>query len=370
MLGEAVKKLIWNLNKLVSEEEIGEPFLSRQGYRAYPFNVNYFKPINMVNSKRKLAFIDGGNCELIGAPNFSIQLNRIYFNIFQGKRRIPKTTIPEKIEFFSATSANFRKDQIYFDTSIFPMTDEISKFLPRASDLSFSSTDRRLMIGTSRADIARVASIGRRFAEWEYAKHIIENELDEGDILVMDGTLRAAFTNESNYAKEAYKVAIEKGAIYSGLSKTSRLYTTTGLSLLGALRKLANDFKIESIWYYYPVAESLSPEHKAAIFIVKLNDNSQRIFRYEINAEQVKLLSASDINEVMCQLSINSSDVSFPGYPYGLIDADYNARVRHEEVETYRIMLMTEISKLGSWPKFLRHIQSKDAHGILNFLRG
>lgn len=370
MIGEAVKKLIWNLNEIVSEEDIGEPFLSRQGYRAYPFDTNYFKPINMVDSKRKLAFIDGGNCELIGAPNFSIQLNRIYFNIFQGKRRMPKTEIPEKIEFFSATSAKFRKNQIYFDTSIFPMTDGISDFLPRASDLSFSSTDRRLMIGTSRADIARVASIGRRFAEWEYAKHIINNELNEDDILVMDGTLRTAFTNESKYAKEAYKVAIDKDVIYSGLSKTSRLYTTTGLSLLGALRKLANDCKAGSIWYYYPVAESLSPEHKAAIFIVKLNDQSSRIFRYEINAEQVKSLSDSDINEIMYQLSINSSDVSFPGYPYGLIDADYNARVKHEEVETYRIMLMSEISKLGSWPKFSRHMQSKDAHEILNFLRG
>ena len=32
-----------------------------------------------------MVFIDGGNQELIGAPNFSIQLNRIYFNILQRK---------------------------------------------------------------------------------------------------------------------------------------------------------------------------------------------------------------------------------------------------------------------------------------------
>jgi len=370
MMGEAVNKLIRNLDDMVSEEDIGEPFLSSNYYQAYPFDTQYFKPITIIDTEQKFAFIDGGNCELIGSPNFSIQLNRIYFNIFQGKIRICAATIPEKIEFFSATFAKFRKNQIYFDTSIFPMSEEISEFLPKPSDLSFSSADRRLMIGTSRADISRVASIGRRFAEWGYSKHIIESELEEGDVLVMDGTLKTAFKNESKYAKEAYKVAIDKGVTYSGLSKTSRLYTTTGLSLLGALRKLASDCRTVSTWYYYPIAESLSPDHEAAIFIVKLNYQSPRIFRYEINATQVKSLSASDINEIMSQLSVNASDVSFPGYPYGLIDADYNARVKHEEVETYRIMLLSEISKLGSWPKFSRHVQSQDAHGILNFLRG
>jgi len=370
MIGKVVRKLIEDLNGTVDEEDLGQPFLSSHNYRTHAFDKNFFKPIRVVKSDRKLAFIDGGNSELVGAPNFSIQLNRVYFNVFQGRQRIPDAHIPQRMEFFSATFATFRDDQIFFDTSIFPVLDIFKERLPNPADLSFNSTDRRIMIGNSRADIERVASIARRFAEWEYAKHVVQNELDEGDVIVMDGTLRTAFTNESKYARAAYEVARNNGVIYSGLSKTSRLFTTTGLSLLGAVRKMAIELGIGQVWYYYPIAESLSPEHEAAIFIVKLHEQSKRAFRYEIHAEQVEELNDDEINEIFSQLSINSCDASFPGYPYGLIEADGNARVRYEEIQMYKMMLLSEVSKLGSWPKFSRHIESEDAHDVLNMLRG
>lgn len=369
MLGDVVKKLVEDLNGRIDEDELGDPFLSSHNYKAYPLSVKYFKPINAVDSHKKFAFVDGGNQVLVEAPNFSIQLNRIYFNMFVGRGRILPSSLPQRIEFFSVTSASFRSDQIFFDTSLYPVAREFETLIPDASDLSFDSTDRRITVGTSRADITRVASIARRFAEWEFSKHIVARELAEGDALVMDGTLRTAFTNESRYARGAYDTAKSRGVIYTGLSKTTRLFTTTGLSLTGALRKLAEDSTVGPTWYYFPIAESLSPEHEAAIFIVKLNDQSGRVFRYEIHAEQAKSLDLRDVDELFSQLSINASDLSLPGYPYGLIDADDNARVRYEELEAYRVMLLSEISKLGSSSKFLRHMQSIDTHGALNLLR-
>ena len=188
--------------------------------------------------------------------------------------------------------------------------------------------------------------------------------------MVMDGTFNTAFANESKYAQALYTCAEPKGVLCSGLSKTSRLFTTTGLSLLGVIRKLALDGEVVGAWYYYPVADSLSPHHKAAIFLLKLSDQSQRIFRYEINSGQAKSLTSEELNEVFSELSTNASDLSFPGYPYGLIDADDNARVRFEELETYRVLLLSEISKLGTAAKFIRHMQSSDAHDVLNGLRG
>ena len=369
MSSEIARKLVESLDALIKEDELGDPFLSSHNYRAYPLSVNRFNPIKIIESDRKLAFVDGGNQELIAAPNFSVQLNRVYFCLFAGRRRMQPSSLTQRIEFFSLTSAKFRNDQIFFDTTLYPVSDQFDELIPNPSDLSFNSTDRRITVGNSRADIARVASIARRFAEWEFAKHVVMKEIDEGDVLVMDGTLRTAFPNESKYARAAYDAAKGKGILYTGMSKTSRLFTTTGLSLMGALRKLAEDNKISSIWYYYPVAESLSPEHEAAIFIFKLNGQSQRVFRYEIQAEQSKALDSERMNEIFSQLSINASDLSFPGYPYGLIDADDNARVRYEELEAYRVMLLSEISKLGSSSKFLRHMESIDTHGVLNLLR-
>jgi hypothetical protein len=367
---EAIKELVKNLDGLVSEEDLGQPFFSTRNYRPYRFDISYFRSITPVESKKKLAFIDGGNRELIGAPNFSIQLNRVYFNIFQGKRRVPVASLPRCIEFFSATFSTFKDEEIFFDTTIVPMLDIYNERLPNSTDLSFSSTDRRVMMGISRADSSRVASIARRFAEWEYAKHIVANELDAGDVIVMDGTLRTVFQNESKYARAAYQTAKRKGVVYSSLSKTSRLFTDTGLSLLGAVRKMALDVGIGSIWYYYPIAQSLSPEHQGAIIIVKLNEQSGRVFNYEIYTEQVEEMEKGELNEVLGQLCVNSADVSFPGYPYGLIDADDNARVRRGEVQMYKILFLSEVSNLGSWPKFSRQIQSTDAHDVLNMLKG
>jgi hypothetical protein len=371
MIVEAIKEIILNLDGILEESELGEPFFGSHNYKAHSFNKEYFKPICLVKSDRKLAFVDGGNLELLSAPNFSIHLNRIYFNIFEGRTRIRNLNIPQMIEFFSVTFAVFENNEIFFKTRIFAIEKGFFSLMPLGKDLSFSSMDRKLMDGSSRADITRVASIARRFAEWKFSRYIVENELEKGDILVMDGTLRTAFRNETSYAEQAYNAAKRKGVIYSGLSKTSkRLFTTTGLSLLGALRKFAEDSEAAPMWYYYPIADSLSPEHEAAFFIVKLHEHAQRIFRYEIYGGQAKALPSEEINELICQLSINSSDVSFPGYPYGLIDADTNARVKYDELETYRIMLISEASRLGSWSKFLRHMQSVDAHSILNTLRG
>ena len=368
-LGDVVKRLAADLDGRVDESAMGDPFLSSHNYRTYPLAVERFRPLRDVDSGRRIAFVDGGNQPLLEAPNFSVQLNRVYFNFFKGRRRVTSITLPQRIEFFSLTSAQFRRDQIFFDTSLYPLSKEFEDFMPDSNDLSFNSTDRRLTVGSSRADIARVATIARRFAEWELSRHVVATEMEEGDVLVMDGTLRTAFANESKYAKDAYAAAKMKGVIYTGFAKASRLFSTTGLSLTGALRKLAEDSAVGPSWYYYPIAESLSPEHEAAIFIVKLNGQSRRVYRYEIQAEQAKSLGAQATDEILSQLAANASDLSLPGYPYGLIDADDNARVRYEEIETYRVTLLSEISKLGSSSKFLRHMESIDTHSVMNLLR-
>lgn len=370
MIGEVAKKVAQDLDRRIVEQELGDPFLGNRNYRSYPLNPKYLTQIRRVESSRSFAFVDGGNQELIGAPNFSVQLNRTYFNIFERAKMTRPESLPNKVEFISLTHADFANGKIYYHTSTFPLNEKCSKYVPDLSDVSFDSADRRIMAGSARADIRRVASITRRFAEWQCARQILENELDSEDILVMDGTLWTGFPNESKYAKAVYTTAHEKGILCSGLSKTSRLLTTTGLSLSGAVRRLALDNEVGPVWYYYPIADSLSTDHQAAIFLLKLSDQSQRIFRYEINSGQAKSLNPEELNEIFSELSINASDLSFPGYPYGLIDADDNARVRFEELETYRVLLLSEISKLGSAAKFVRHMQSSDAHDVLNGLRG
>ena len=225
------------------------------------------------------------------------------------------------------------------------------------------------MNGNSRADIGLVASIARRFAEWQFANILIENEMENGDVLVLDGTLQTSFTNERKYLKRLYASAEKKGVIITGLSKTSSLFTTTGLSLLGAVNELAEEEAISREWYYV-IAESQSEDHNVVIVFLKLNKISDRIFRYEVQREKFYSLSDNELVEIMTLLVKNSSDATFPGYPYGLIDVDRLARVSYDEIEYYRGMILSQMNELGKWKKFSRHIYASDAHSILNILIG
>ncbi|MCE5213858.1 MAG: hypothetical protein LLF83_03960, partial [Methanobacterium sp.] len=65
---------------------MGNPFFSRENYDTFPFHKENFHQITNNTSSRKICSIDGGNQELYPAPEYSIQLNRIYFNILKNKK--------------------------------------------------------------------------------------------------------------------------------------------------------------------------------------------------------------------------------------------------------------------------------------------
>ena len=202
-MSEPLKRVAHNLDRCCSEDDLGQPHLSSHNYKTHPLNKNFFKIIPNVDSDRRISFIDGGNCEIIGAPNFSVQLNRVYFNIFLGSNRIPPSRLQQRVQFISTTFAIFRENEVFFDTNLLPINETEKNLLPNDIDLSFNSMDQRLTLGGTRADISRVASLARRFAEWFLAARVVDNELKNGDIVVMDGTLRTAFKNEAKYAIDA-----------------------------------------------------------------------------------------------------------------------------------------------------------------------
>ncbi len=367
---EAVRELVERLDGNLEERDLGEPFFSDPRYRSFPFSEAGFRPVEPVDSDRMLVFVDGGNQEVLGAPNFSVHINRTYFSAFRGKERITDNSLPERVEFLSAAHSRYHKGKIFYDTALVPLRPGFKELLPQEGDLSFDSFDRTVMEGVMRANISRVASIARKFAEWEYGFHLIQKEMEDGDVLVLDGTLQTSYTNEFKYAKRVYEAARSKNVIVTGLSKTSRLFTTTGLSLLGAVSKLAADNQIPYGSWYFPVAEAMSTDHNAFIFVVKFSEVADYIFRYEMYGDQYKSMDQETINEILSRLAENARDVSFPGYPYGLVEADRFARITGDDVESYQVLLLSQISKMGGWKKFARHIRATDAHSILNMLMG
>jgi hypothetical protein len=369
MSAEVSRRIAEFLDSGIEEDDVGQPCFGSPDYELLPFPPASFVPIKDVESNIRMAFVDGGNQEILGAPNFSVQINRVYFNILKGRGRLAPKSLPRKIEFYSATVSDFRDGEIFYDTRVFPLRDEFADFVPDERYLSFSSRDRTVTVGNRRADIRIVATMARRFAEWGLAKHIVEKELEKGDLIVHDGTLQTSHTNEQVYTAGAFGVAVGKGVIFAGLSKTSRLFTTTGLSLLGAVQKLAEDYRVKGPWCL-PIAKVVNVKHNAFLYVIKLHESAKYVFRYEICGEQARGMSEADFCNVTSALANNSKDISFPGYPYGLIDADSFARVGENEVGKYQALLLSELSKLGKWKKISRHICSGDAHSVLDVLKG
>ena len=365
MIIPGARKLIDRLIPEVIDRDIGDPHIQGEDIEVFSSKKENFRLINKMESPRDIGFVDGGNLELIGAPNFSIQLNRVYSAKWHNDKRISS----KRLEFFSATySTSLMDNQIQYKTifELDPNQTELRELLPKEKDLSFSANDRTIMSGNQIADISRVSSIGRRFAEWTNANDLID-VLNENDILMIDGTLQTNFTNESTYLTNLRKKARNKGVILCGLSKTSSLQTTTGLSLLGSIDRLAEENNIKREWYY-PFAISRSTDHDVMIFIIKLSRNTDRIFRFEVDRKTFEELKDLQINEIFSTIMRNSNDLSFIGYPYGLIDADNMARVSYDESDEYKGIITSILSQSGASKEFLRHIQAKDAHDILNMI--
>ena len=343
LIEEIKKKLN---NKINFEEEI--PKFSGSGYKPFKISKNNFHKIKKTdnNYNKKLAFIDGGNLEILKAADFSLNLIRVYYSIYEHNKKIKS----KKYEFYALVYAD-TKDEIFYKTKLFSENKEI---LPDENDLIFSSFDASLKKGIHRINISRIANVVRKFSELKVACKAIE-ELNSEDILVLDGSLQSSITNESKYLDSLFKKGLEKNVLVSALSKSCTLMTDKGNSLVVVLGIIAPEGK----WYYYPVVEINSLEHQAEMFFVKFHEKSKHIFRFEIFKQQ-----KFDVDKVLSLLIENSNDPIFLGYPYGLIETDRFARISNKELDYFKTMLTLKLGKVAS--KLDGHLSVRNAHDILD----
>lgn len=361
---EAAREIISRLDACISDRSSGSPYFADPDIAAFPISKVAFHQISHVPSNRRIAFVDGGNLEIIGAPNFSVQFNRVFACVWKDNQR--QTLNIPLVEFFSAIFSTLIDGGISYETIIVPSKQEHSIFLPDALDLTFKSTDRTVMVGTQLADTSRIASIARNFAEWKFGA-LVSKHLDKDDVVVMDGSLQTQFTNEWKYFTKLEETAKQRGVILTSLAKTSRLFTTTGLSLLGTINEFADEHKVDGEWYI-PIFES--PKHHIYGMVVKLKAPSDWVFRLDFQRDQYKELSQENVNEILSILCSNASDPIFPGYPFGSIVADQYSRVPLHEVDYYRPIFYSQISGLNKQNKFKYQIRAGDAHDILNMITG
>jgi hypothetical protein len=173
------------------------------------FSKENYHPIKKNEKNLRIAFIDGGNAELIKNANLSLHFIRIYYAIFEGKKRI-KT---KKFEYYCLIKIKDSR----FDVEFF-LEDESEPILPKVEHLNLNSDDITIKQGLHRASVSRIGEIARLFSECIVAKDISTDV----DYVLMDGTLQKQVTNHEKY--------LDLSANVCALSKSSELVTKNGQS--------------------------------------------------------------------------------------------------------------------------------------------
>ncbi len=289
---------------------------------------------NFEPCKRKIAFVDGGNGELICAPNFSLQFIRVYGSIFENG----KITKRELLEFYATVVAVKKENKIVYETKTFNSDFEIN--------LDFDLNDATLASSNHAVSPSSVGEALRKFAELKMALKICK-QLDSCDLLVRDGELCARISFEQKFLDELFSFAKSKSIILCGFSKTTTLLTDTGNSAAAVLSRLNKN----GPWYYF------APQNnEIKIGFAKLAKKTNYVFR-------IDLFNAGSVSQIFGLLLENSKDPAFLGYPYGLIDADSRAHVSKQECAMLKLHFATRFGE-----QFKMHSSAIDAHDVLNLI--
>ncbi|MBI5393626.1 hypothetical protein HZA96_07205 [Candidatus Woesearchaeota archaeon] len=321
-----------------------------------------------ISKKRKIAYIDGGNAEIIRSADISLQFIRLCGVII----RENKTIKIIKYEYYVLITTNHqkdnemnnKKDNIYYDVEFHlnennKNNNDTKNILPRKEHLHYHSFDKTIISGNERGEISKIGEICRKFSEILLARDIAL-QLEQNDIIILDNSLETYYTNEQLYWNELFEIIKKKEIILAGLTKTTTLLTKRGHSIISVLHAMSK--KIDyNCWCYYQ--KECAKQNTIQMLFVKLHLLSQYIFRIEVyNYLETNL--ESNLRILLSELVSQSKDAFFPGYPYGLVQADNFARISNKEKE--QLHLQFRIINGKNFNLINESTSALNAHGILD----
>ena len=366
-----LKKCIDFIQHRKREMDIGDkPFTEGDEEISYDIAEDRIFSIPSCDVSRRLAFVDGGTASILSASDFNISLNRVAGVLFEGNKINSFKKTPEVIEFYTATILEPTTDgKMAYNIQIFPREPRFKEFLPK-EEIFIPLDEARMVTGFRfMPNIEMFGGVAMRFAEWTYATKLIEYELNKGDIFIRDGSLQTGYKNEILLVRELHSKAEERSVYITGLSKTCRLITKSGDSLISLVDMIASKKYPEEKWYYHPIYKITRADNLADVYFVKLHKFARSPFRFDIYLDQSEKLDQQEKEVIISNIARNSTDLSFPGYPYGLIKVDQLSRVGAREIGPQKIQLMSEFDSELYAKYILPRIRSIDAHDLLNAIR-
>ncbi|MBI5391344.1 hypothetical protein HZB02_07705 [Candidatus Woesearchaeota archaeon] len=296
-----------------------------------------------IGSTPRIAFVDGGNQELLGGANFSLQLMRIAACVFQHDQCIER----KMVEFLLYCHATKSKSLIY---TAHPSILQGNFSLASCEVDPF---DPALRQGHFRMPISRMGDLFRRRAELQMAESMLST-LRKGDLLLLDGQLQENIAYDDTYPRLLTATAMQQNILLTALAKTDTLLTENGKSVSSLLQQMAPS----GAWYYHPCA-ACQPTQPDTAF-VKLHPKATHLFRLEFLHDQ-------PLQQIALLLASHAHDPVFLGYPYGMIAADQLARITNHDAAFMKTKVLISLGKdaqhLGS------ALAAQDAHSVLDHIR-
>ena len=189
----------------------------------------------------------------------------------------------------------------------------------------------------------------RYISEMRHALCALES-LGEGDLLLLDGSLRADITHPGSVVSTIVEQAMEKNVSVAGISKSSSLHIG-GLPVLSLARHRAREMGLES--WLYPVGGEDSHEF-GDVYAACFHPGSRFAFRVDV---------AGSLESLGCLLGY-CTDASLLGYPSPLASVHNMVAVPRSSAFSLGLLLESRLATLPSarsWPDLLT-----DFHSILD----
>lgn len=317
--------------EMASSDEEGEPLRIDKDLSESSFTSLDEEEVFPLEKPPKIAAIDGGSATIVNGHSFTVDTYRTGYLIFQNT-----TLVKEYIE-----------SPAIITVSLGNLKDI---FVPIYHNL----------VGTSPEELPhfdRAIDRIRTLKEWSLAESLID-ELEEGDLILVDGSLRSSVSLPYIMLERIAKKAVKKGIRLIGVTKASTLYWGERSPLIPIIHRLGERAYANQNWFCLVSNPKNQPAADTRwfgqIYVAKLSPKSDFAFRVDINRFDEERPAT-----IMAALAAASQDPAYMGYPYPLAAIHNRVRIEPSMIEDfyYRLqsLALEEGVDIRDWETLFAH---------------
>jgi len=192
-------------------------------------------------------------------------------------------------------------------------------------------------------DINLVVERLRNLDEWQQI-HNAGQRMQKGDVILVDGSLRAGIKRTDRVLEEVLGNVAERGVSLVGVSKRSVLRFRNSPAL-PVIKSMGDDLFPGSGWFCRLDIQGDRSHSLGDLYVAKLHPASRFVFRLDV-------ASSDQAREVLSQLLPLSRDPQYLGYPHPLAAVHNRVSISKPEAEDIRHFLRQKALQGGVPPSW------------------